>query len=318
MKKFYFLILAVLFCIQGFSTPISDNVNNGSWKTAGTWDKGRKPKDGDTIIIPAGKTVIVNSQETLNNVVIKVYGKIQFSGLFSELQLNSTSKIIVYNNASIEATLDYLQYIIIGSTYVFYQGTVAGPVVSSASGFTSFNPLPVKFVGFTVTKKNNDALIQWSTAQETNANIYEVERSFDGSNWTTIAYVSAIGNTSSTSNYSFTDKNLSSKDIYYRIKEVDVDSKTSYTSVQHIRAGISSNTNDIKIAGIQNKVLLQFSTQVKGSLLVRFISMNGQVADQQLVNNPVGQVVLNSKVSGNYIISISNGQDINTAKQVIL
>lgn len=318
MKKFYFLFVAVLFYFSAFATPINQNLNNGSWKTASTWDKGRKPKDGDTVVIPAGKTVIINSLEALNNVLIRVYGKIQFSGIFSQLQLNSTSKVIVYNNASIEATIDYLQYIIIGSSYVFYQGTVAGPVVSSGLGFSSFNPLPVKFVGFTVTKKNNDALIQWSTAQETNANMYEVERSFDGSTWNTIAYVSAIGNSASTSNYSFTDKNLSAKDIYYRIKEVDVDSKTSFTSIQHIRADISSNTNDIKIAGIQNKVLMQFSTQVKGNVLVRFISMNGQVADQQLISNPVGQVVLNSKVSGNYIISISNGQDINTAKQVIL
>ena len=318
MKKFYLFVLSAFFFISAFASPINDNVNNGYWKNGSTWDKGRKPKDGDTIIIPAGKTVIVNSMETLNNVLIKVYGKIQFSGIFTELQLNSSSSIIVYNNASIEATIDYLQYIVIGSTYVFYEGTVSGPVIGSVSGFNTFNPLPVKFVGFTVTKKNNDALVQWSTAQEMNANMYEVERSFDGNNWNTIAYVSAIGNSTTTSNYSFTDKNISSKITYYRIKEVDVDGKTSFTTVQSIKADINAKVSDIKIAAIQNKVLLQFPMQVKGNLVVRFISMSGQVADQQYIANPVGQVVLNSKVSGNYIISVSNGQDINTAKQVIL
>lgn len=318
MKKFYTLILFVFVCNSVFASPINDNINNGQWKKASTWDKGRIPANGDTIVIPSGKTVVVNSWETLNNVYIKVYGTIQFSGIFSALQLNSSSTIVVYNNASIEATIDYLQYIIIGSTYVFYEKQVMGPMMGTSTGFSSFTPLPVKFVGFTVTKKNNDALIQWSTAQEVNAATYEVERSVDGNNWYTIAYVSAIGNSSSTNNYSFVDKSLSSKINYYRIKEVDADGKANFTSVQCIKTEMTTVASDIKIASIQNRVLLQFPQQVKGNLMVRFISLNGQIVDQQSINNPVGQIVLNSKVTGNYIISVSNGQNINTAKQVIL
>jgi hypothetical protein len=318
MKKFYLFLLSAFICSLSFASPINSNINNGPWKISGTWDKNRKPQDGDTVVIPAGKTVIVNSWEVLNNVYIKVYGKLQFVGLFTALELNASSKIVVYNNASIEATTDYLQYIIIGGSYLFYQGQVAGPVLGTSSGFVGFSPLPVKFVGFTVTRKNNDALIQWSTSNEINANRYEVERSLDGANWNMIAYVVAIGNSNSLNNYSFTDKNLSAKIAYYRVKEVDFDDKTIVTSIKSIKTDISSTIADIKIASVQNKVLLQFPLQVQGNLIVRFVSLNGQIADQQIINNPVGQVVLNSKLTGNYIISISNGQDINTAKQVLL
>jgi hypothetical protein len=318
MKKFYLFLLSAFICSLSFASPINSSINNGQWKISGTWDKNRKPKDGDTVVIPAGKTVIVNSWEVLNNVYIKVYGKLQFVGLFTALELNASSKIVVYNNASIEATTDYLQYIIIGGSYLFYQGQVAGPVLGTSSGFVGFSPLPVKFVGFTVTRKNNDALIQWSTSNEINANRYEVERSLDGANWNMIAYVVAIGNSNSLNNYSFTDKNLSAKIAYYRVKEVDFDDKTIVTSIKSIKTDISSTIADIKIASVQNKVLLQFPLQVQGNLIVRFVSLNGQIADQQIINNPVGQVVLNSKLTGNYIISISNGQDINTAKQVLL
>lgn len=318
MKKFYTLILSVFICSSIFASPINDNVNNGKWKNASTWDKGRKPADGDTIVIPAGKTVVVNSWEVLNNVYIKVYGTIKFSGVSSALQLNSTSTIVIYDNAKIEATVNYLQFIIIGSSYIFYENQVTGPMIGTSSGFSGFTALPVKFVGFTVTIKNNDALIQWSTTQEINAATYEVEQSIDGNNWNTIAYVPAVGNNSGTKNYSFVDKSLSSKINYYRIKEVDVDGKANFTSTQCIKTDVTTASADIKIASIQNRVLLQFPQQVKGNLTVRFISLNGQVVDQQLINNPVGQIVLNSKVTGNYIISVSNGQNINTAKQVIL
>jgi hypothetical protein len=190
---------------------------------------------------------------------------------------------------------------------------------ASSNGFVaSSNPLPVKFVGFTVTLKGRDALIQWSSASEMNANTYEVERSIDGINWNIIAYIAAAGNSSSTSNYSYTDKNLSSKLTYYRIREVDVDGQAALTIIKSIKMDASSISTDIKIASIQNKVLLQFPLQIKGNLIVRFVSLSGQIVDQQKINNPVGQVVLNSKVTGTYIISVSNGQDINAAKQVIL
>ncbi|HTM93554.1 MAG TPA: hypothetical protein VL095_14135, partial [Flavisolibacter sp.] len=200
---------------------------------------------------------------------------------------------------------------------------IVGPQMASAvsNGFSVFafasSPLPVKFVGFTVTRKNADAFIQWSTSEEMNADMYHVERSLDGTNWNTIAYVAAVGNSSTLNNYSFTDKNVSTKVVYYRIKEVDVDGKAAYTAVKSIKLETAS-VAEIKIAGISNKVLLQFPQEIKGNIMVRFVSKSGQVVDQQIINNPVGQVVLNSKVTGNYIITVSNGQDFNTAKQVIL
>jgi hypothetical protein len=168
-----------------------------------------------------------------------------------------------------------------------------------------------------VANKNSDVLVQWATSEEFNAEIYHVERSLDGSNWSPIAYVTATGNSSALNNYSFTDKNVSTKVAYYRIKEVDADGKAVYTSVRSIKFE-TTFTMDIKIASISNKVLLQFPKEVKGNLTVRIVSKSGLVVDQQTINNPVGQVVLNSKFTGNYIIAVSNGQDINTAKQVIL
>lgn len=319
MKQFYLIVLSVLLFNFGFANPVITVVqNNGSWKSSATWDKNRKPTDGDTVVVPAGKTIIVNSWETLNNVDIKVFGTLKLAGLFTGLGLNSSSKIKLYDGAMIQATWDYVQYITIGSTYLFYEGRVTGPLLGTSAGFSSFTPLPVKFESFTVTRNNSDVLIQWSTSQEINADMYQIERSLDGSNWNTIAYVSAVGNSSAASNYSFTDRNLSAKIAYYRIKEADIEGNTSFTAVKWIKMETASATSDIRIAASQNKVILQFPRQVRGSLMVRFVSLNGQVMDQQAISNAAGQVVLNSKLSGNYIISVSNGQDINTAKQVIL
>jgi hypothetical protein len=270
--------------------------------------------------------VTVNNDENLNGTVyIKIFGKLTFQNNNSTLSLGDNSVIWVFDNAQILGGGSASQKLRLDGTSIF-QGNdspVNGPQTASAAsnGFSAMvsAPLPVKFVGFTLTRKNNDVHIQWSTSEEINADIYQVERSADGSEWNTIAYVAAIGNSSAVNNYSFTDKSISAQVVYYRIKEVDLNGKTTYTPIKSTKAEIASaSATGIRIAAIQNKVLLQFAHEIKGNLTVRFVSKNGQVVDQQTINNPVGQVVLNSKLTGNYIISISNGQEINTAKQVIL
>jgi len=321
MKKFYFLlVLTIVVFNVSFSAPVIKSIASANWATASAWDLNRMPQIGDTIEVQAGNTITVNSDIVVNGgVFVKIYGTVSFQNNNSTLSLASPSKILVYEGGNITGVSASEKIRIAGS--IVFQGNnpVSGPVMASSTttGFVSFSstPLPVKFVGFTLSRKSSDILVQWSTSQQVSADHFQIERSLDGSNWNSIGSVTAAGNSFTTNNYSFTDKNISSKIVYYRIKEVDFDGSFAVTPVKSIKAEAS---NDIKIASIQNKVLLQFSQEVKGTVVVRFVSQNGQVADQQTISNPFGQVVLNSKVTGNYIISLSNGQDINTAKQVIL
>lgn len=323
MKKFsLLLLLTVVLFNSSFEAPVIKSIASANWTTASAWNLNRLPQIGDTIEVSAGTTITVNNDIAVNGgVYVKIYGTVSFQGNNSTISLADPSKVVVYEGGKILGVSASEKLRIAGN--IVFQGNlpVYGPVIASSatSGFIAFSPtpLPVKFVGFTVTRKNSDVLVQWSTTQEINADHFLIERSPDGTNWSSIGSVSAAGNSVATNNYSFTDKNNSAKISYYRIKEVDFDGSFALTAVRSVKAE-ATVVNDIRIASIQNKVLLQFSQEVKGNLVVRFVSQNGQVVDQQTVANPFGQVVLNSKVRGNYIISLSNGQDINTAKQVIL
>lgn len=320
MKHIYLLLLSILLISSSFAAQITATLNNGLWRNNSTWNLNRMPQNGDTINIPAGIIVVVSDWQNLNNVSLRVSGTIKFTNFFSALNLNSASAVIVNIGGIIQATLNYLQYIFIGTSTVFRAGQITGPQQANSTtgnGFMNFSPLPVKFVGFTLSRKNKDVLIQWSTAQEMNSERFDIERSLDGTNWNSIGVVTAAGNSSILTNYSYTDKNVSAKTVYYRIKEVDIDGMFVYTPVKTIKTetvGIA----EIKIASVQNKVLLQFPNEIKGMMQVRFVSLSGQVVDEQRINNPVGQVVLNSKVTGNYVISVTNGQNVNVSAQVIL
>ncbi len=323
MKQFYLLILGLFISTLSFSAPVIEAVGNGNWQASPTWNLNRKPANGDTIVIPAGRTVIISRQQTLNNVYLEVHGTVKLTNFLSYLSLNAASKIQVAAGGKLETTIDFFQYVILGGQTIFYANTLNGPQLAtgSSNGFASYNPLPVKFAGFTLSRKNaTDVLVQWSTTEEINAHSYEIERSLDGSKWGTIAYVSAIGNSNTLNNYSFTDKNISSRVVYYRVKQVDVDSRFTYTDIKTIKTEQSAAPANINIASVQGKVLLQFPQQIKSKLIVRIVSLNGQVLEQQNTNEAVGQVVLQPRahLKGNYIVTITNGQDVNVARQVIL
>jgi hypothetical protein len=322
MKQFYLVVLFVISYNLAFSAPVIKATQNGNWQATSTWDQQRKPQNNDSIVIPTGKTVTINLSQTLNNVKITVQGTVRFANLFTYLSVNASSSINIVQGGKIEATLDFLQYLIFGGQTIFYAQQISGPayVSSSTNGFAGYDPLPVKFVGFTASRKNtSDVLLQWSTSIEENARMYEVERSFDGSEWSTIAYVSAVGNSRDVNNYSYTDKNIPAKTAYYRVKQVDADNRFSFTDIKMVKFE-TKTAAAINIASVQGKVLLQFPKEIEGNMIVRFVSLGGQVMDQQTISQPFGQIVLQTKsnIRGNYIVSVSNGKDVNIAKQVIL
>jgi hypothetical protein len=321
MKHFYLFCLAVLACTTTFSQKnIKLATAHGSWLNKGNWDLNRLPQNSDTIIIPQNTNLTIASDVNLSDVTVKVYGTVTLAENNSQVNLEGNSEVIVYDGGKIQGDLSS-QKLRIANHTVFSGNNppVFGPAMATAA-VPSFGVgiLPVKFVGFSLSRmQNSDVLVQWSTAEEVNAFSFEVERSTDGNNWNRIAVVKAKGNTSSLTNYSYTDKNVSASLAYYRIKQVDADGKFTYTSVQSVKSAASAA--EVKVAAINSRIVLQFPTAVKGAVEVRLVSLSGQVVSRQVLHQPVGQVVLNTTtVKGNHIVSVSNAQDINVAKQVVL
>lgn len=325
MKKLLFLTCALILSGLLFAAPSIKAIANGNWNQATSWDLNRIPLAGDTVNIPAGATITVSEVNKLNgSVYLKVNGRITFENNNATLDFGTGTTIIVYSGGQIHGGGIPSQKINLGSQAIFKGNDVPviGPLMASSTsgGFTAFatSPLPVKFIGFTATRKNADVTVQWSTSEEINAQLYQVEKSTNGTAWNTIAYVAAVGKSSATNHYSFIDRNVTVKLAYYRIKQVDVDGKVAYTPVQSVKSEVTNAPSSVRIIAVNTNLVLQFSQEIKGLVAVRFISQNGQVMDQKTINNPFGQVIVSARVRGNYIISLSNGQDVNTTKQVIL
>jgi hypothetical protein len=109
--------------------------------------------------------------------------------------------------------------------------------------------LPVSLISFTGYKTGNETLLKWITENEFNSAGFDVQRSLDGMNFITIGFVNSLsngGNSSGKLSYSYTDPIQLNQNIYYRLKQKDLDNRGKYSNIILIKnadPAISFRTN---------------------------------------------------------------------------
>lgn len=81
--------------------------------------------------------------------------------------------------------------------------------------------------------------VSWKTFSEVNNDRFEVQRSEEGSQFTTIGEVPGAGNSSTVQQYAFTDNGAVAPVYYYRLRQVDTDGTARYSGI--VQAGRSRN-----------------------------------------------------------------------------
>ena len=101
-------------------------------------------------------------------------------------------------------------------------------------------PLPVQLVSFTATAQGAAAVqLAWTTASELNSAYFAVERSPDGVAFAPIGQVAGAGSKATRTNYRLLDASLpaGATTLYYRLRQIDLDNTTTYSSVRHVTVG---------------------------------------------------------------------------------
>ena len=92
--------------------------------------------------------------------------------------------------------------------------------------YTVDAPLPVELSSFTSSISGRDVSLSWSTTNEIDNSGFDIERSSTDNSWIKVGSIVSQGN--SQSNYSFTDKRLSSGTYNYRLKQNDFNGNFEY------------------------------------------------------------------------------------------
>lgn len=107
-----------------------------------------------------------------------------------------------------------------------------------ASTYVPNTALPVSFGQFSAIKKSEtEALLNWETLSEYNADYFDIERSVDAIDFVWIGKTRANGNSNAKTTYQFTDSKVLAGNNYYRLKQVDKNGVFRYTPARLVRFG---------------------------------------------------------------------------------
>ncbi len=92
-------------------------------------------------------------------------------------------------------------------------------------------PVPIELSSFEASAVNNDVILYWKTATETNNYGFAVERSQDKINFEKIGFVKGHGTTSIPQSYSYIDRIVQVGTYYYKLKQIDIDGSFEYSEI---------------------------------------------------------------------------------------
>ena len=147
------------------------------------------------------------------------------------------------------------------------------------SGSTN-GPLPITLTDFTVTKEGSISLAAWATENEENNSHFNLQRSLDGNEFTTLGKVNskAVNGTSSVElKYNFMDKSPQIGHNYYRLEQVDQDGKMSYSDIIDLVWGADGSVVTIYPNPATDKLNVDVSIDKVAQIEVRLLDMSGRV-----------------------------------------
>lgn len=186
-----------------------------------------------------------------------------------------------------------------------------------------FSILPVTITQFSGAVKNNNAILQWETATETNNKGFDIERSLDGKTFTKVGFVQGNGTTTLKKSYTYTDfkvNELNKSIVFYRLRQVDNDGK--YHHSKTIPLSITKIVNWAVYPNPANsQTAIQLSLENAAHVQVQIVNSQGQIVKS--INKGFLQegsytipLAMQDLANGVYMVKLLAGEDIFTTKLI--
>jgi len=236
----------------------------------------------------------------------------QYNGRFSVTPEYPNGIYAYFATVNASGTAQYP--FILGPQYYGVVTTGTNQIIPTNAVQYTGSGLPVDIYSFSVRLINtNTANLYWNVGTEQNVKSYQVQRSNNGVDFSTINSVTATGNIA----YQSDDKNLSNGKYYYRIQTLDKDGKYNYSSIVTV---VIDSKNAMLVHNNPAKDIL--TIQENDALVNRSVDifdMSGKLVLH--TNLSIGTTMktfdIQTLYSGMYVIKVSNGTSFKTSKLVI-
>ncbi|MEJ0101584.1 MAG: ELWxxDGT repeat protein [Bacteroidota bacterium] len=174
-------------------------------------------------------------------------------------------------------------------------------------------PIPLTLLQFKGSILNDQALLEWKTAAEVDTKNFIIEKSSDGFYFYSIGTVSAF-NQNGVHDYTFRDESLPGEGavVYYRLKQVDIDERFTYSNVIRITVTNRRSSADLYPNPVKDVATLQVSIPHAETIGWELIDNSGKILQDQTLSLQQGKsyVTINTSglIPGLYYIQVKSTQ----------
>lgn len=239
----------------------------------------------------------------INDLKISRFGALGCINTLSSSAGEAIHDVTAWGNIS--STVYYLQFSIPSFSSFYFKNTSSGTT------------LPVQCSSFNYQIKNGTVQLVWNTESEINNDRFEIQRSNDGVNYSTITSVFP----SSLKSYLFNDNTTRNGEMYYyRIKQIDKDGKSTFIC-RTLKVTMGKEVNvfgNLYPNPVLNEAIIDIIKPMNGKINVQILNLQGQVVyeKQNELTNSDYQIKINTfqLAKGNYILKIITNQNVYTQK----
>jgi hypothetical protein len=203
---------------------------------------------------------------------------------------------------------------------VIYHGTLGIPYNGTAPDLgafeSSYGAFPVKMVSFSAYNNTNGVTLNWKIASEINNKGWSIERTtnLNDASWQTIGFVDGRINSSNQNTYSYLDNAVSTGNYYYRLKQIDLDGKITYSNVLSVRIDNGKKTSQIEVFPnpVKSSTTVRYSIPAKAKVSLGVYNQQGQLVntlinEQQAAGTYQKLINANLLSSGKYFLKLTIG-----------
>ena len=182
----------------------------------------------------------------------------------------------------------------------------------------NFATLPVTFISIhAALADKTSALVKWVVATPvSNSDKFEVEYSDDGNNWSSIGTVN-INNTNN-GGYQYLHKHIPAGDLYYRVKEIDIDGAYIYSNIAVIHNKNTSGNYFIFPNPANNYITITSPGNITGKTRVILYDAIGKQLTSLMLSGTIEKINTSGFPDGAYILKIENSGIVSTEKILIM
>lgn len=143
---------------------------------------------------------------------------------------------------------------------------------------TGETALPVELTSFEAELSGQDALLNWTTASETNNSGFEVQHAVGDEAFEQVGWVDGAGTTNEAQNYQFRLNDLSAGTHQFRLRQVDLDgtSERSDPTTVTVRPGGPVAIENVSPHPVTESGTMSFTTRESGEVTVELYDMLGR------------------------------------------